>query len=68
MTPIAAILAYATEHGLTPAEAMRRIVSAGLSAIAAHAKGGRMRAAQMTPEQRSALAKLAARARWNKRA
>jgi hypothetical protein len=55
---------YAAERGISLAEARRRLISLAFHHLHAHAKGGKNAAAKRTPEERSAIARRAAQARW----
>ena len=61
-----AIVALATDQGQESTQDAVRAAARALGALGGK-KGGRVRAARMSPEQRSEAASQAAKARWSKR-
>jgi len=58
---------YATWAGLTLAQARRQLLTTALDQWQAQQRGGAGRAARLSPETRSAIARTAAAARWGRR-
>ena len=63
---VARVRAYARHHDLSLVAATSALWLRGLASVAAVSTAGHARAASLTPEERSAIARHAAGARWHR--
>jgi hypothetical protein len=63
---VARIRAYAAELQIGTPEAATRLLTIGLDALASVSRGGHARREALTPDQRQAMARHAAKTRWTR--
>jgi hypothetical protein len=63
---IARVRAYAADLQIGTPEAAARLLAIGLDALASVSRGGHARREALTPDQRQAMARHAAKTRWSR--